>query len=153
MSIDEDEIRELAAKRQAAERAVEGVAPALKEKAFEVLFRHLLETGGQSAGKAPRSPTRAKSELGAKSATKPAAKKTKKVSGPKGLITELVNDGFFDEWRSLPDIVERLRVGGHIYKQTGLSTPLRRLTQDKVLRRRERERDGGRKIWMYEKYK
>lgn len=146
---DNSQLESLIAKRQAAEKAVEDAAPDLKEKAFEVMLQHLL-----SGERQPLANTRRRKKTSQpKSGMSLKVKKSRKPSGPQGLITELVKDGFYDEWRSLPDILERLRVGGHIYKQSSLSTPLRRLTQAKVLRRKERERDGGRKIWMYQKHK
>lgn len=64
--------------------------------------------------------------------------------GPTGLITELAKDGFFKTKRTLPDIQKKLEEGGHIYAQTSLSNPVRRLTTTKVLRRMKEN-----KKWFY----
>jgi hypothetical protein len=50
-------------------------------------------------------------------------------------IRELIDDGFFIQKRSISDVQLRLEEVGHIYPLTHLSTPLRRLTQSRELRR------------------
>ncbi len=149
MSIDETQIKELVARRKAAEKVVEGMPDGpMKVKAFEMAFQDLqapvTADRRKRSRRAPREPA-AKSE-------QTAPKRRKASTGPQGQIRDLVDERYFASPRSLPDIVQQLRVAGLIYKQAKLSTPLRRLTQAKVLRRKQVEREDGRKIWMYEKY-
>ena len=149
MSIDDTQIKELVARRKAAEKVVAGMPDGpMKVKAFVMAFQDLQApaTAGRRkrSRRAPRGPA-AKSEQAA-------AKRRKASTGPQGHLRELVEERYFASPRSLPDIVQQLRVAGHVYKQQDLSTPLRRLTQGKVLRRKQVEREDGRKIWTYEKY-
>jgi hypothetical protein len=148
MPIEEPQIRDLIAKREAAEKAVAGTEPSLKEKAFEVVFQHLL-TGGVQAPAKKRS--RRRKAIPATTGEQ-AQNRPRKPSGVKGYILELVEEGFFDGWRSLPDIQKQLEVRGHIYKQERLSPTLLELTKAKVLRRERTDRGDGRKIWVYERF-
>lgn len=148
MNITDAKVKDLVAKRQAAEKAVEGVDPALKEKAFEIVFLHLLDARGLPARR--NAPRRARG-IGSEIATKPAAKKAKKPSGPKTLIAEFVREGFFDEPRTLTEVQDRLRDRGHHYKQSALSPALLSLTRSKTLRR-ERKKNGKRDVWIYKNY-
>ncbi len=148
MGVDERDIANLIAMREAAEKVVEGMPDGpLKVKAFEMAFERLT-AGAQVPAKKP---IRRKKKGRPKAGEQPGAKQTRKPSGPKGLITELVAEGFFDEWRTLPDIQKRLEDRGHIYKQTALSPALLSLTQAKVLRR-ERRTEGKREIWEYRRF-
>jgi len=148
MSMSESEIQDLVAMRQVAEKAVEGADPALKEKAFEVMLQHLLSGASQPVA---RKRSRRNKTARPKASEYPEAKKPKKASGPKGLITALVEEGFLDDWRTLPDIQQQLRVRGHKYKQPALSPAVLSLTQADILRREARV-EGKREIWVYRKY-
>lgn len=64
--------------------------------------------------------------------------------GPQTLIAQLSVDGFFKTKRTIGAVQEKLEEAGHIYAITALSTPLLRLTRDRVLRR-IKEKDG----WVY----
>lgn len=55
--------------------------------------------------------------------------------GPQTLIQELINDGFFDEKRTISDVQKELAGQGHIYALNGLSSPLVRLVRSRDLRR------------------
>jgi len=59
-------------------------------------------------------------------------------------IRELIGDQFFIEKRSISDLQTKLEEMGHIYPLTHLSTPLRRLVQNRELRR---IKEG--KNWVY----
>jgi hypothetical protein len=59
-------------------------------------------------------------------------------------IRELISDQFFIEKRSISDLQTKLEEMGHIYPLTHLSTPLRRLVQNRELRR---IKEG--KNWVY----
>lgn len=75
---------------------------------------------------------------------KSGVKRTQK--GPNLYILEIKEDGFFDKKKTINDIQQKLEENGHIYPQTHLSTPLRRLVQKKELRRIKE--DGN---WVYVK--
>lgn len=76
--------------------------------------------------------------------TTPRAKKGRK--GPKLYITELKAGGFFNKKRTISEVQKVLEDNGHIYPITRLSTPLKRLVQDKELGRMKE--DGN---WVYVK--
>ena len=59
--------------------------------------------------------------------------------GPRGRVEELVGDGYFKTKRSLADVRDQLKQGGHLYKATDLSPVLIRLVRDKQLRRTKGE--------------
>ncbi len=150
MDIDEGQVVDLIAMREAAEKVVEGMPDGpMKVKAFEMAFQSL-QTGGPKPVASKRS--RRSKAARPKAGEQPEEKKPRKSSGPKGLITELVAEGFFSEWRTLPDIQKQLVVRGHIYKQEQLSPRLLELTKAKVLRR-ERKPEGKKEIWAYRKFK
>lgn len=68
--------------------------------------------------------------------------------GPTARVVELVDEGFFKSRRTLADILDELKRGGHLYKVTDLSPIVVRLVRDKRLRRAKG--DGGR--WVYANY-
>lgn len=70
--------------------------------------------------------------------------KEKNGGGAAGQIRTLIGEGFFGTKRTLSDVQRRLEELGHIYPQTHLSTPLRRLVMTRELRRL---RDS--KNWVY----
>jgi len=69
---------------------------------------------------------------------------TRSREGAMQYMRELIGDRFFSERRSIADVQRRLEELGHIYPQTHLSTPLRRLVQSRELRRLK---EGGN--WVY----
>jgi hypothetical protein len=146
MNIDESQMADLIARRKAAERAVEGMPDGpIKEKAFEVAFQHLLTDTKQ-----PVTSRRRRTKTSRKpSGDSPVTQRPRRTSGPQGHLAELVGGGFFDDPKGLPDIVEELRARGHLYKQEDLAKPMLRMTRAGVLRREPRERDRGRRIWVY----
>jgi hypothetical protein len=58
-----------------------------------------------------------------------------KSRGPTGYVSELKNDGFFKERRSLNDVRLALEQNGHIYPRTTLSPVLLALVKSKELGR------------------
>lgn len=64
--------------------------------------------------------------------------------GPRGLIVELAEEGYFKSKRTIGDIQKKLEEKGHIYAQSSLSPPLLRLTRSRTLRR-IKEKSG----WVY----
>lgn len=148
MSIDESQIAEFIARRKAAEKVVEGMPDGpIKEKAFEVAFRDLLAGSGQSMSAGRRPKTGRKPRAGS-----PARTRRKTPSGPQARLAALVEDGFFDDWKGLPDIVQALRVKGHSYEQEDLGKPLLRMTRADILRREPRQRERGRTIYVYRRF-
>lgn len=65
--------------------------------------------------------------------------------GPQTLIDQLAQEKFFKTKRTIGDVQKKLEEKGHIYSQQNLSGPLLRLTRDKHLLRRIKEKDG----WVY----
>ena len=65
-------------------------------------------------------------------------------SGAMQHIRSLNEEGFFHERQTIASVQKKLEEIGHIYPQTHLSTPLRRLVQSKELRRLK---EG--KNWVY----
>jgi len=75
--------------------------------------------------------------------TKPDKSRPKR-KGPKVLIKDLADENFFKSKRTIGDVQKKLEEKGHIYGMNTLSTPLLRLTRERVLRR-IKDKDG----WVY----
>jgi hypothetical protein len=149
MGVDEGLLADLVARRRMAEQAVEDMPEGpRKERAFEIAFRTLVEsvptkgTRMKTRKSTKRKPTRARVE-------ERVARRPRPGAGPRRQLTALVEEGFFDEWKGLPDIVQGLQARGHSYRQENLSKPLQRMTQADTLRRQRRQRERGRTIWVY----
>ncbi len=157
MTIDAKRIKALTDAREAAEKVITGMAEGpLKEKAFEIAFAELIQNDPAARGLPPsaaaRPPRKRTSDDRERDEGKDKHRKGRKTVGPKKLLSDLADDGFFDQARALPDIVEQLRTDGHTYKQEDLSRLLQLLTQARVLRREQRDSGKGkRKIWYYQK--
>lgn len=156
MTIDEQRIKELVDARGAAEKVVTGMAEGpMKEKAFEIAFAELIQNDPAARRRPPsaavRPPRKRTSDGRERGDGNEKHRKGGKTAGPKKLLIELADDGFFDQARALTDIVEQLSTGGHTYKQEDLSRLLQLLTQARVLRREQRDSGKGkRKIWYYQ---
>ena len=149
MAIDEDRIRDLIAKRQAAEKAVEGADPATKEKAFEVVLQHLLAADAQPVGKKR---TRHRKTPPTESEKKRSGKRTRRQSASSVQTKSLVGGGFFNKWRTLPEVRKELRARGHSYEQSELSPILLAMTRDEILRREVKPGTSKKKkTWAYMK--
>lgn len=149
METDEVALTDLVQRRQMAERAVEDMPEGpRKERAFEIILRSLLE--GETVGG-----RKAKKSKGAKRKRRhapdkePAAKHPR--AGPQTHVRQLVQDGYLDEPRRLPEIVQELRVRGHLYDQPQLSAALLRLTRGGLLRRIPEKDEKGREVYIYQK--
>jgi hypothetical protein len=59
----------------------------------------------------------------------------KQKQGPKGLVAELVDEGFFAKPRTFKELGDRLKEGGHYYPRTSLSPVMLALTKDRIIRR------------------
>lgn len=73
------------------------------------------------------------------------ARSYKKKTGPRARVEKLIADGFFKGRKTLTDVRDELRRGGHVYKATDLSPTMIRLVRDEQLRRVKGE--SGR--WAY----
>jgi hypothetical protein len=82
-----------------------------------------------------------KTSRAAKSAKKARARR----KGPLGLIDTLAEEGFFKSKRNIAEVQKKLEEKGHIYAQESLSGALLRLTRDKHVLRRIKEKAG----WVY----
>jgi hypothetical protein len=67
-----------------------------------------------------------------------------KRKGPQILLKDLASENFFKSKRTIGEVQKKLEAKGHIYAVNSLSTPLLRLTRDRVLRR-IKEKNG----WVY----
>jgi hypothetical protein len=70
----------------------------------------------------------------------------KDTSGATGGIRILVSEGYFDEPKQLPAIIERLKQEGRHYSNATVSMGLLNLVRERVL---IRFRDKGDKKWKY----
>ena len=122
-----------------AEAAVQSVKdPELRRVAFEKILESLLAGGSTSARKKKTSKKTSKKANAKKAATKSAPR----GKGPKARLLELIDDGFFDDQRTLTDVKSELADRGFHIPVTSLSTPLMRLTRDKKLRRQQQSSGG-----------
>lgn len=62
-----------------------------------------------------------------------------KKTGPRAMVEALLAEGFFKSRRTLGDVRDELRRGGHMYKATDLSPAMIRLVRDKQLKRTKAE--------------
>ncbi|HED53738.1 MAG TPA: hypothetical protein ENJ00_06010 [Phycisphaerales bacterium] len=120
-----------------AEAAVQSVKdPELRRVAFEKILESLLGGGSTS------SPKKTSKKTSKKTAKKAATKSAPRGKGPKARLLELIDDGFFDEQRTLTDVKSELADRGFHIPVTSLSNPLMRLTRDKKLRRQKQSTGG-----------
>lgn len=66
--------------------------------------------------------------------------------GPKGKITQLITEGFFDNLKRSADIIDRLAEKGSNYKATDLTSPLLALVNNGTLSREKID-----DMWSYKK--
>ncbi|MBL6935648.1 MAG: hypothetical protein ISR48_09565 [Alphaproteobacteria bacterium] len=76
--------------------------------------------------------------------------KTKKKSGVpiRSSLDELIGDGFFNEFRTLGQVSDRLHEQAIIAKVTSLSGPAAEFVRDKKLQRKKIE-NKGKQVWAY----
>lgn len=86
---------------------------------------------------------------GEKPATKSSVKvKVEKVSlkGASGALSMLIDEGFFDSPKELPEVMERLREIGRHYPQPTVAMNLLNLTKRRTF---NRLKNKGSKNWLY----
>ncbi|MCU1255236.1 MAG: hypothetical protein JWM83_1535 [Candidatus Angelobacter sp.] len=131
--------------RKLAEEAVSEMQDAqLKLKAFEVILGSLLNRAPAPVDKEQK---REVSGAIVRDGTR------RDASGPSpssiaGRVMSLSDEDFFFEQRSLGEIQRKLAERGWHYSQEVLSTPLKRMVQQKLLRRAQ-VLEGGKRIWKY----
>jgi hypothetical protein len=64
--------------------------------------------------------------------------------GPRAIIVELIEEGFFAKKKSLSEIQRKLEEMGHIFAQTSLSGPVLKLVREKKLNRNKED-----DVWLY----
>ena len=69
-----------------------------------------------------------------------------KTAGTTGGIRVLASEGYLDNPRLLPEIIERLKQEGRHYSNAAISMGLLNLVRERVL---TRFRDKGQKTWKY----
>jgi hypothetical protein len=74
-------------------------------------------------------------------------------SGPSGGLRLLVDDGFFNDSRSLPDVIDRLHQEGFKYPLEPIAVALLRMVRKRILVRLPSKNQNGKKIWTYAKRK
>ena len=90
-------------------------------------------------------------ELKTASAQFSTAKLGRKPAGTTSRILSLIDEGFFDQPRSLAEIRETLADKGFHYRLEDLGTPLTRMVQRKHLRRSQAS-FRGKQVWRYSNY-
>lgn len=95
-----------------------------------------------------RFPDTFSSNANARSPKKPSSRSSRVArptrKGPKTLLEELAKENFFKSKRNIGEVQNKLEEKGHIYTLNNLSTPLLRLTRNRVFRR-IKEKNG----WVY----
>jgi hypothetical protein len=84
------------------------------------------------------------SDFGGQGSTRKTTRASSRRQGPQALISELANDGFFNQKRTIGEVQKALAGHGHIYALNSLSSPLVRLVRSRELRR---IKEGSK--WMY----
>jgi hypothetical protein len=138
-------IANLQEKIKTAEDAVANVSDdALRAVAFQVVLERLLDMD--------EFPEFVQ-ELPVDTLSGPEIKETKKgrqPTGPKGRVESLIEDGFFNQKRTIGDVKAALEARTWYHRLEDLQPSLMRLVQEKKLRRiKEPEKEGGKLIWRY----
>ena len=137
--------KELVAARKLAESAVSDMENnPLKVAAFQTILSELLKRGSPQT--AVHSGTIQEVTSAPKRNTVRAAS-----GGTTSRLLSLVQEGLFNEQRSLADIKQILSEKGWHYESDDLGTPVTRLVRRKYLRRTQ-VAEGGKKIWKYSNY-
>ena len=108
--------------------------------------------GEKKVAKQTKSPSKkakassSKSDVGAKADSPKAKRKSRTPIRPS--LDELLRDGFFQEYKTLGQIVERLHEQAIIAKPTSLSGPMAGLVREQKLERKKIEK-FGQHVWAY----
>lgn len=124
---------ELVTQAEEAAKAIKD--PELRRVAFERVLDDLL-SGGGAATRSNARPLR-RVEGSPRTVVKP-----KKSRGPKGYVQELIDEGYFKKPKTIAEVKAELGNRGHHIAITGLSGPLQKLCQDRLLRRQKTKSDG-----------
>jgi hypothetical protein len=125
--------------RRTAENAVADMPEgALKTAAFQTILAQLLQNHEAETGR----PASLQFET-----TRPKTK-ARVPGGTTGRILGLINEGIFDQQRSLAEIRHALSERGWHYNLEDIGTPVTRLVRRRLLRRSQVSA-GGKKIWKY----
>jgi hypothetical protein len=74
----------------------------------------------------------------------------KSKEGPTTWVEDLAREGFFATPRSLADVTEKVRAGGHNVLSKNVTEPLEKLVAVKRLRRERKPKEGQKRgVWMY----
>jgi hypothetical protein len=138
-------ITNLQEKIDIAQEAVANVSDnQLKTIAFQVVLEKLLSTDGLPEFAEEFSPSTLPEPEGKE------GKKSKQPTGPKGRVESLINEGFFNQKRTISEVKAALEARTWYHRQEDLQPSLMRLVQEKKLRRiKEPEKEGGKLIWRY----
>jgi hypothetical protein len=140
-------VKDIQDKIATAEKAVKTMTDdALKPIAFQTILQELLASDPaaitEREGKGSASPP--------KPQRKPESKPPK---GTQGRIAQLIEDGFFDQKRTINEIQQELSARTWHYPLYQLNPPLIRLVNKKELRRiKEPQGKGGKLVWRYSKW-
>lgn len=106
------------------------------------------KASSKKASTGPRGKTRADK---ASDENEPKGKKPKSsTGGHRAAVEGWISNGFFDEARTIADLVDRFHESAILVKQTSLSPLLVRLVRDGLLVRKKQE-VGGKQLWTYSK--
>jgi len=115
---------------------------AMKVAAFQTILQELLQR--QRADSTTEAPPAAPEAHRKRTAAAPA-------TGTTSRLMSLMDEGFFNQQRSLLEIRQVLAERGWHYKPEDIGTPVTRLVRQKHLRR-VRVAEGGKKLWRYSSY-
>jgi len=72
----------------------------------------------------------------------------RKLIGATGGLRLLIDEGYFDSPKQLPEVVDKLRQEGRHYSQAAVSMGLLNLVRERILTR-VKEKEGKIKVWKY----
>lgn len=116
----------------------------LKAIAFKVVLETLLREEEISDSAPEKTVDHALTEV-----KTPIQEKKTSLKGPKGRIEALIEDGFFNQKRTIGEIKEALEARTWYHRVEELSPQLVRLVNEKKLRRIKEPEEGGKLIWRY----
>jgi len=142
------EIERLIHARRTAEAAVQDMADGqLKNTAFATILAHQLQQ------EAPLLPIAQRAASGIRHAGTAKKASGQRRDGTTARLLALVEEGFFDQPRSLAEVKSALSERGWHYQLEALGTPVTRLVQSKhKYLRRSQVSVGAKKLWKYSKY-
>lgn len=126
-----------------AEKAVAAVKdPELKRIAFQKVLESLLSG---DAAEAPEPSARRRS----KKVKEPPTKRSRKRAGTASYISELIEENFFKQPKTIAQVKAELENRGHHIPMTSLSGPLQKKCQQRELRRQKVKAAGKKETFAY----